>query len=240
MAAILEFKNVNKIYGAVTVLPETNFSVEKGEFVSLLGPSGCGKTTTLRLIAGLEEPTSGEIDLDGRPVAKGRLFVAPEKRNLGMVFQSYAIWPHMTVCENISYPLRIRKKPRAEIDRIIDKVVKALHLEGLANRYPHELSGGQQQRVALGRALVMEPLMLLLDEPLSNLDAKLRIGMRKEMKDIQRDFQTTIIYVTHDQDEAMSMSDRIILLNKGRIEQQGTPAELKDHPANEFVREFLH
>lgn len=240
MASILEFKNVSKVYGAVTVLPEMSFSAAKGEFVSLLGPSGCGKTTTLRLIAGLEEPSSGEIDLDGRPVAKGKLFVPPEKRNLGMVFQSYAIWPHMNVCENISYPLRIRKLPRAHIDAIIDKVVKALHLEGLAERYPHELSGGQQQRVALGRALVMEPIMLLLDEPLSNLDAKLRIGMRKEMKDIQRAFQTTIIYVTHDQDEALSLSDRIILMNKGVIEQQGTPQELKTKPATDFVREFLH
>lgn len=239
MTTILEFKKVAKIYGSVTVLPEMSFCVNKGEFISLLGPSGCGKTTTLRLIAGLEEPTSGEIILDGKSMADAKHFVPPEKRNLGMVFQSYAVWPHMTVFENVSYPLRIRKLAKSEIQSRVTKILKALHLDGLEKRHPHELSGGQQQRVALGRALVMEPVMLLLDEPLSNLDAKLRLGMRKEMKQIQIDFHTTIIYVTHDQDEAMAMSDRILLMNKGHIEQDGTPDELKSKPATEFVREFL-
>lgn len=239
MTMILEFKNVSKAYGNVTILPAMDLKVTKGEFVSLLGPSGCGKTTTLRLIAGLEEPTSGEIILDGKNVADAKRFVPPEKRNLGMVFQSYAVWPHMTVFENVSYPLRVRKLAKPEIQNRVVRILKALHLDGLEKRRPHELSGGQQQRVALGRALVMEPVMLLLDEPLSNLDAKLRLGMRKEMKQIQTDFHTTIIYVTHDQDEAMAMSDRVVLMNKGRIEQHGTPSEIKSRPATEFVREFL-
>lgn len=238
--SILEFNNVKKIYGDVAVLPEISFSVNKGDFVSLLGPSGCGKTTTLRLIAGLEEPSDGKITLNGFVVADQKHFTPPEKRNLGMVFQSYAVWPHMTVFENVSYPLRIRKLPKNEIATRVARILKALHLCGLEKRHPHELSGGQQQRVALGRALVVEPIMLLLDEPLSNLDAKLRIGMRKEMKTMQKDFNTTIIYVTHDQDEAMDLSDRIILMNKGNIEQDGTPTELRSNPRTEFVREFLN
>ncbi|MBI2083504.1 MAG: ABC transporter ATP-binding protein [Deltaproteobacteria bacterium] len=236
---ILEFKNVQKIYGTTLVLSEINFRVDKGEFLSLLGPSGCGKTTTLRLIAGLEEPTEGTIDLNGQIVADGRQFIVPEKRNLGMVFQSYAIWPHMNVFDNIAYPLRVRKMSRDQVISRVGRVLKALHLEGLEKRHPDELSGGQQQRVALGRALVMEPLMLLLDEPLSNLDAKLRIGMRQEIKQIQKDFKTTVVYVTHDQAEAMEMSNWVIVMNKGKVEQQGTPEELRHKPATEFVREFL-
>ncbi|MBI4373626.1 MAG: ABC transporter ATP-binding protein [Deltaproteobacteria bacterium] len=236
---ILEFKNVQKIYGSTLVLSEINFRVDKGEFLSLLGPSGCGKTTTLRLIAGLEEPTEGTIGLDGQVVADGRHFVPPEKRNLGMVFQSYAIWPHMDVFDNIAYPLRVRKRSRDEIRNRTGRVLKALGLERFGKRHPDQLSGGQQQRVALGRALVMEPLMLLLDEPLSNLDAKLRIGMRQEIKQIQKDFQTTVVYVTHDQTEAMEMSNWVIVMNQGKIEQQGSPNELRNQPATEFVREFL-
>lgn len=240
MIPILEFENVRKVYGTTEILPGMNFNVNKGEFISLLGPSGCGKTTTLRLIAGLEEPTSGRIDLDGNTVANGRHFTPPEKRNLGMVFQSYAIWPHMNVFDNITYPLKIRKMSREQILNRVSRIIKVLHLDELGTRLPHELSGGQQQRVALGRALVMEPVILLLDEPLSNLDAKLRIGMRQEIKQIQKDFYTTVIYVTHDQDEAMTMSDRVILMNRGHIEQQGTPQEILSQPATPFVREFLH
>lgn len=239
MSHIMEFRDVEKIYGNTMILPQINMCVSKGEFVSLLGPSGCGKTTTLRLIAGLEEPTRGEIRINDQPVANNRHFVPPEKRNLGMVFQSYAIWPHMCVFDNIAYPLRIRKLSKAQIEERVARVVTSLHLTGLEKRHPHELSGGQQQRVALGRALVMEPLMLLLDEPLSNLDAKLRVGMRQEIKQIQKDYNTTVIYVTHDQDEAMTMSDRVVLMNKGGIEQQGTPAEIRNKPATKFVREFL-
>lgn len=240
MIPILEFKQVRKVYGVTEILLEMNLCIGKGQFVSLLGPSGCGKTTTLRLIAGLEEPTSGQIDLEGRLVAGSKQFVPPEKRNLGMVFQSYAIWPHMSVFENVAYPLRIRKLGMDQINQRVERVVRALNLVGLEKRHPHELSGGQQQRVALGRALVMEPVMLLLDEPLSNLDAKLRVGMRQEIKQIQKDYNTTVVYVTHDQEEAMTMSDWVIVINKGRIEQQGKPAEIKDHPATPFVRDFLN
>ena len=240
MNALLELKSVTKTYGAVAVLQPLDLTVARGEFVSLLGPSGCGKTTTLRLIAGLEEPTSGEIILDGRSVAGPQGFVPPEKRNLGMVFQSYAIWPHMTVFENVSYPLKIRKVEKEKLQQRVQSVLAALKLDKLGERYPHELSGGQQQRVALGRALVMEPVMLLLDEPLSNLDAKLRVGMRAEIKNLQREFHTTVIYVTHDQDEAFAMSDRIVLMNAGRVEQNSAPSEFRANPASEFVREFLH
>lgn len=240
MIPILEFKQVRKVYGVTEILPEMNLCIGKGQFVSLLGPSGCGKTTTLRLIAGLEEPTSGQIDLEGRLVAGSKQFVPPEKRNLGMVFQSYAIWPHMSVFENVAYPLRIRKLGMDQINQRVERVVRALNLVGLEKRHPHELSGGQQQRVALGRALVMEPVMLLLDEPLSNLDAKLRVGMRQEIKQIQKDYNTTVVYVTHDQEEAMTMSDWVIVINKGRIEQQGKPEEIKNHPATPFVRDFLN
>ena len=207
--------------------------------IIIMGVSGCGKTTMLRLIAGLEEPTSGEIYLAGKLVADGKRFVPPEKRHLGMVFQSYAIWPHMNVFENIAYPLQIAKKSRDEIEKKVMDVLAVLKMEKLPKRMPSELSGGQQQRVALGRALVMDPVMLLLDEPLSNLDAKLRVEMRREMKELQKRFQTTIVYVTHDQDEAFDMSDRIVLLNHGHIEQQGKPEDFRKNPASDFVREFL-
>lgn len=239
MNPILKFHHIKKTYGKTTVIPDLNFTVQQGEFISLLGPSGCGKTTTLRLIAGLEEPSAGEIHINNQIVASQKHFIPAEKRNLGMVFQSYAIWPHMNVYENISYPLKIRKLSSQDIQNKLSKILEALHLTGLEKRHPHELSGGQQQRVALGRALVMEPLILLLDEPLSNLDAKLRIGMRKEIKDIQNNYKTTVIYVTHDQDEALDLSDRIILMNHGKIEQEGQPGDLKNHPKTDFVREFL-
>lgn len=240
MSDLLQLKSVTKSYGSVQVLHPLDLTVMRGEFVSLLGPSGCGKTTTLRLVAGLEEPSSGEIILDGRVVAGPVGFVPPEKRNLGMVFQSYAIWPHMTVFDNVAYPLKIRRVEKKKRQQRVETILGALKLDKLGARFPHELSGGQQQRVALGRALVMEPVMLLLDEPLSNLDAKLRVGMRAEIKNLQREFHTTVIYVTHDQDEAFAMSDRIVLMNAGRVEQNGTPQEFRTQPASEFVREFLH
>lgn len=239
MESILEFDRVHKWYGATVILPEVSFVVRQQEFVSLLGPSGCGKTTMLRLIAGLEEPNTGTITLAGRPVAGPKVFVPPEKRNLGMVFQSYAVWPHMTVFDNIAYPLRIKKIASSKITKQVGDVLATLKMDKLAKRMPSELSGGQQQRVALGRALVMDPVILLLDEPLSNLDAKLRVEMRKEMKGLQARFRTSIVYVTHDQEEAFELSDRILVINHGTIEQDGTPAEIRKNPKTEFVREFV-
>lgn len=236
---ILKFENVNKCYGSTEILPNLSFDIHKGEFISLLGPSGCGKTTTLRLIAGLEEPTGGEISIADKVVANNKEFVAPEKRNLGMVFQSYAIWPHLNVFENIAYPLRIRKTPDNTVKEKVLEILDSLQMQGLDKRQPSELSGGQQQRVALGRALIMDPIMLLLDEPLSNLDAKLRLGMREEMKGMQKKYNTTIIYVTHDQDEAFDLSDRIFILNKGKIEQSGSPEEIRANPKTEFVKDFI-
>ncbi len=237
---ILECRGLNKVFNKTTILPGLSFNVPEGVFLSLLGPSGCGKTTLLRLIAGLEEPTSGEILLRGQSVASDKLFVPPEKRHLGMVFQSYAIWPHMSVYENIAYPLKIAKVAKNEIETRVMSILNVLKMEQLGKRMPNELSGGQQQRVALGRALVSDPLMLLLDEPLSNLDAKLRVDMRQEMKELQKKFNTTIIYVTHDQEEAFDLSDRIILMNQGRIEQDGSPSSIKANPASQFVKDFLH
>ncbi len=233
--------NLTKRFGDVVAVDNVSLEVKDKEFMTLLGPSGCGKTTTLRCIAGLEVPTSGEIYLGDRLVSAPakKVHVPPEKRNIGMVFQNYAVWPHMTVFDNIAYPLKIRKVPRDEIKRRVKRVLELVRLEGLENRYPHQLSGGQQQRVALARALVMEPEVLLLDEPLSNLDAKLREEMRFEIKEIQRKVGITVIYVTHDQAEAMAMSDRIAVMNKGRIVQVGTPTEIYRRPANSFVAGFI-
>lgn len=212
---------------------------EDGEFVTLLGPSGCGKTTILRMIAGFDKPTSGEICIDGNIVSSGKTFVPPEKRDVGMVFQSYAVWPHMTVFENVAYPLKIKKVPKATIREKVEWILKAVHLSQYMDRIPSQLSGGQQQRVALGRALVAEPKLLLLDEPLSNLDAKLRESMRFEIKEIQRNFGITVVYVTHDQTEAMAMSDKVIVLNRGVIQQVGTPTEIYRNPSNQFVADFV-
>ncbi len=230
-----------KVFGKVVAVDHVSFEVRHGEFLTLLGPSGCGKTTTLRCVAGLEVPTSGEIYIGDRLVsapAKG-VHVPPEKRNVGMVFQNYALWPHMTVFDNVAYPLKVRKVPRREIRERVLKALELVGLKGFENRYPHQLSGGQQQRVALARALVMEPEVLLLDEPLSNLDAKLRERMRFELRDLQKRLGITVIYVTHDQAEAMAMSDRIAVMNAGRIEQIGTPYEIYMHPANKFVADFI-
>ncbi len=234
-------KNLVKKFGNVVAVDNVSFEVKHGEFLTLLGPSGCGKTTTLRCIAGLEIPDDGEIYIGSKLVSAPRkgVFVPPEKRNIGMVFQNYAVWPHMTVFDNIAYPLKIRGVPKDEIRRRVKRVLELVHLEGLENRYPHQLSGGQQQRVALARALVMEPEVLLLDEPLSNLDAKLREEMRFEIKEIQRSVGITVIYVTHDQAEAMAMSDKIAVMNKGKILQIGSPIEIYRKPANAFVAEFI-
>ncbi len=221
--------------GEVLAVDDVNLDIQQGEFVTLLGPSGCGKTTTLRLIAGFEFPTSGEIILDGSNVAP----LPPDKRQMSMVFQSYAIFPHLSVFENISYGLKIKKFSKQETKKRVADVLELTELSGLENRAPNQLSGGQQQRVALARALVMEPKVLLLDEPLSNLDAKLREQMRIELRSIQSRLGVTSVYVTHDQVEAMSLSDRIVVMNEGRIEQVGPPREVYRAPASEFVANFI-
>jgi iron(III) transport system ATP-binding protein len=239
--ALLEFSNVVKRYGDTKVVDEISFTVAPGEFFTLLGPSGCGKTTTLRLLAGLEIPDSGEITLDGRILAapaKG-ILVPIDKRGLGMVFQSYAIWPHLTVFENVAFPLRVRGEPRAEIKRRVGEALEIVGLGGLEQRGSTELSGGQQQRVALARAIVYTPKVLLLDEPLSNLDVKLREQMRAELESLHRRLNFAVVYVTHDQAEALALSDRIAVVNKGKLEQVGTPAEVYEHPRTRFVGDFL-
>ena len=232
-------KNLTKSYGNVQVLKEFNEVFRDGEFVTLLGPSGCGKTTMLRTIAGFEIPTTGEIWIDDKLVSGGRTFLPPEKRDIGMVFQSYAVWPHMNVFDNVAYPLQIKHVKREEIRTKVEKILEIVHLTQYAERFPNQLSGGQQQRIALARALVAEPKLLLLDEPLSNLDAKLRESMRFEIKDITKSLGISVVYVTHDQTEAMAMSDRIFLINDGIVQQSGSPDEIYNHPANQFVADFL-
>ena len=231
--------NVTKAFGNVVVLEEFNAKFENGEFITLLGPSGCGKTTMLRIVAGFEKPTSGSVLFDERVVSDDKVFLPPEKRDIGMVFQSYAVWPHMTVFDNVAYPLRIKKVDKETIKKKVDHVLEAVHLIQYADRIPSQLSGGQQQRVALARALVAEPALLLLDEPLSNLDAKLRESMRFEIKEIQKEYGITVMYVTHDQTEAMAMSDRIVVINRGVIQQIGSPREIYTQPANPFVADFV-
>jgi ABC-type Fe3+/spermidine/putrescine transport system ATPase subunit len=238
---VLEFRNIVKRFDTVTAVDAISFSVHRGEIFTLLGPSGCGKTTTLRLVAGLEEPDDGEIILDGTTVAAPRqgTFAPPEKRLLGMVFQSYAIWPHLTVFENVAFPLRVRRESAAVIRERVRQALATVGLAGLSERGATQLSGGQQQRVALARALVYEPAILLLDEPLSNLDAKLREQMRFELRALQKKLSLTILYVTHDQTEAMTLSDRIAMVNNGRLEQIGTPEEIYEKPATPFAGQFL-
>jgi len=221
--------------GQVAAVNDVSLTIEKGEFVTLLGPSGCGKTTTLRLIAGFEFPTSGRIILDGNKIDD----TPPNKRDMAMVFQSYAIFPHLSVSENIAYGLEIRKFSRNEKSEKIAKVVALTKLTGLENRAPNQISGGQQQRVALARALVVEPKVLLFDEPLSNLDAKLREEMRFEIRDLQKRLGITAIYVTHDQQEALVMSDKIAVMSNGRLMQLGSPEEIYERPQNKFVAEFI-
>lgn len=232
-------KNVSKSFGDNTVLHDFTQVFADGEFVTLLGPSGCGKTTMLRMIAGFEKPTTGEIYVGETLVSGDKTFLPPEKRNMGMVFQSYAVWPHMNVFDNVAYPLTIKRMHKADINKKVEKVLSIVHLGQYAQRYPNQLSGGQQQRVALARALVAEPNLLLLDEPLSNLDAKLRESMRFEIKEIQQSLGIAVVYVTHDQTEAMAMSDRIFLINRGVVQQSGRPDEIYNHPNNQFVADFL-
>lgn len=238
---VLEFRAVVKRFQSVNAVDGVSFSLRSGEIFTLLGPSGCGKTTTLRLAAGLEEPDGGEILINNLTVAAPErgVFAAPEKRQLGMVFQSYAIWPHLTVFENVAFPLRVRRNGAETVRRRVHQALEIVGLSGFAERGATQLSGGQQQRVALARALVYEPAILLLDEPLSNLDAKLREQMRVEIRALQKKLNLTVLYVTHDQAEAMTLSDRIAVVNRGRLEQVGSPAEVYESPATPFVAEFL-
>ena len=231
----IRLEGVTKIFGSVVAVDHATLDIESGEFFTIIGPSGHGKSTLLRLIAGFEVPEEGRIYFNDKDVT----FMKPYERDTAMVFQNYALWPHMTVFENIAYGLRLRKVPEEEIRRKVKEVLELMNLEGTENRYPLQLSGGQQQRVALARALVVEPKVLLLDEPLSNLDAKLRLEMREELKKLQRKLGITTVYVTHDQTEALSMSDRIAVIYKGRIQQVGRPEELYFRPANLFVASFL-
>jgi putative spermidine/putrescine transport system ATP-binding protein len=231
----VSLRNLTKIYSTAAAVDGINLEVEKGEFIALLGPSGCGKTTTLRMVAGFIEPTAGEIIVGGRDVTH----LAPEKRNMGMVFQSYALFPHMTVRKNVEFGLVCHSVPAAEIPSRIDNVLRMVGLEALHDRYPKQLSGGQQQRVALARVMAIQPSLLLFDEPLSNLDAFLRVQMRSEIRQLQRRMGVTALFVTHDQEEAMTMADRIVVMSKGRIEQIGTPGEVYDHPQTRFVANFI-
>ena len=235
----VRINHITKAFGENVVLKEIDETFRDGEFVTLLGPSGCGKTTMLRIIAGFERPTQGELYIDEALVSSEKTFVPPEKRSVGMVFQSYAVWPHMNVFDNVAYPLSIKRTPKAQIAKEVERVLSIVHLNQYSQRFPNQLSGGQQQRVALARALVAAPRLLLLDEPLSNLDAKLRESMRFEIKEIQRKLNITVVYVTHDQTEAMAMSDRIFLINRGVVQQCGTPEEIYNQPVNQFVADFL-
>ena len=231
----LELTGVRKVFGETVAVEDFNLSTERGEFVSFLGPSGCGKTTTLRMIAGFELPTAGQITLDGEDIT----YRSPNQRHVGMVFQSYALFPNMTVAANIGFGLRIRKRPKAEIAARVKELLALIHLDARGDAYPFQLSGGQQQRVALARALAIEPTVLLLDEPLSALDAKIRVALRQEIRAIQRQLGITTVYVTHDQEEALSLSDRVVVMSEGRIEQIGTPSEIYNFPATEFVASFV-
>ena len=237
----VSFKSVKKSYGNTSVIKDFTFEIKDGEFIAFLGPSGCGKTTCLRMVAGLEKNTGGSIYIGEKEVSnfENNVFLAPEKRNLGMVFQSYAVWPHMNVFDNVAYPLKVGKTDKSDIQKKVKEVLEIVELDGLEKRMPNQLSGGQQQRVALARGLVAQPEVLLLDEPLSNLDAKLREKMRKDIRKIQKDFGITVIYVTHDQIEAVEMSDRMVIMNEGIIVQAGAPKEVKNSPVNDFVRDFL-
>jgi len=231
----VELKHVTKRYGAVTAIRDLHLSVERGSFTALLGPSGCGKSTLLRMIAGLEQITIGQCFIDGKEVTH----TPPAQRRIAMVFQSYALYPHMTVRENIAFSLSIARAPRKTQEERTREVAKILQLEPYLDRRPAQLSGGQRQRVAIGRALVREPEVFLFDEPLSNLDAKLRVQMRLELAKLHADLGTTMIYVTHDQTEAMTLADKIVVLDKGMISQVGSPLELYNHPANKFVAAFI-
>jgi putative spermidine/putrescine transport system ATP-binding protein len=233
--AFLDLNNINKVFSKFVAVDDFNLQVEKGEFVSFLGPSGCGKTTTLRMIAGFETPTSGEILINDADITP----IPPNKRKIGMVFQSYALFPNLTVADNIGFGMKVTGKGKDEIRERVDEMLNLIHMSEFANRYPHQLSGGQQQRVALARALAIKPTVLLLDEPLSALDAKIRVQLRTEIRSIQRKLGITTIYVTHDQEEALSLSDRVVVMNSGHIEQIGTPFEIYNFPKTQFVASFV-
>ena len=237
--ASVELKGLAKRFGEAVAVDNVSLTIEHGQLVCLLGPSGCGKTTTLRLIAGFIEPSAGEILVGGKALSSPARTVPPEGRNMSMIFQSYALWPHMTVAENVAYGLKIRKLDKATIESKLKAILSTARLEALADRYPSELSGGQQQRVSLARALVVEPETLLLDEPLSNLDANLREEMRFEIRRLHDRYRYTTVYVTHDQAEAMTTADRIAVMSHGRVEQLGTPEEIYDRPQSVFVARFI-
>jgi len=233
--AFLEFDHVTKAFGGSVAVQEFHLEVEQGEFITLLGPSGCGKTTVLRMLAGFEKPSAGQIVVQGHDLTH----LPPNKRHMGMVFQSYALFPHMTAGENVGYGLRVAGKPKAEIGRRVSEMLELVQLGQFASRYPYQLSGGQQQRVALARALAIQPQLLLLDEPLSALDAKVRAEVRDEIRRIQTQLAITTIFVTHDQEEAMSISDRVVVMSRGRIEQVGKPFEIYNYPRTVFVASFV-
>jgi ABC-type Fe3+/spermidine/putrescine transport system ATPase subunit len=237
--SFLTLQSLECRYAGVRAVAGIDLAIGQGEFIALLGPSGCGKTTTLRMIAGLLKPSAGAIRLAGRTLSGPEGFVPPEQRGMSMIFQSYAIWPHMNVFDNVAFGLRLRKLPGAEIERRTKRVLEIVHLGALGGRLPSELSGGQQQRVALARAIVVEPAVLLLDEPLSNLDASLREEMRFEIRRLHDELGMTSVYVTHDQTEAMATADRIVVMNEGRIEQAGTPVEVFNRPCTRFVAAFI-
>lgn len=233
--AYLTLSNISKQFGDAYAVRDFNLDVERGEFVSFLGPSGCGKTTTLRMVAGFENPTSGTIKLDGADITDK----APNQRNMGMIFQSYALFPNMTVAQNIAFGLRVRKASRTEIDERVREMVSLVNLEKHVHKYPFQLSGGQQQRVSLARALAIRPDVLLLDEPLSALDAKIRVSLRAQIREIQKKLGITAIFVTHDQEEALSISDRIVVMYEGNVEQVGTPFQIYNFPQTQFVATFV-
>jgi putative spermidine/putrescine transport system ATP-binding protein len=233
--SFLTLTNIQKSFGPVQVVKDFNMDIEKGEFVSFLGPSGCGKTTILRMIAGFETPTGGDIEIGG----KSQQNLKPNQRNIGMVFQAYALFPNMNVADNVAFGLKIAGMSRAEIDARVKEMLGLIHLGHLADRFPYQMSGGQQQRVALARALAPKPQVLLLDEPLSALDAKIRVSLREEIRMIQQQLGITTVFVTHDQEEALSISDRIVVMNAGRADQIGTPFEIYNRPATRFVASFV-
>jgi putative spermidine/putrescine transport system ATP-binding protein len=231
----LVLTDVQKRFGETIAVENFTLAAERGEFVSFLGPSGCGKTTTLRMIAGFEQPTTGSIVLDGEDITRR----PPNRRNVGMVFQSYALFPNMTVADNVGFGLKVRKRPADQIRKRVGELLELINLPDKGGRYPYQLSGGQQQRVALARALAFEPQVLLLDEPLSALDAKIRVALRHEIRSIQRQLGITTVYVTHDQEEALSLSDRVVVMSEGRMEQVGTPFEIYNFPTTAFVASFV-
>jgi iron(III) transport system ATP-binding protein len=237
--AVVELESLTKRFGEATAVDDLTLTIAHGSLVCLLGPSGCGKTTTLRLVAGFIDPDRGTIRVGDRTVSEPGRSVPPERRRMSMIFQSYALWPHMTIADNVGYGLRLRRVERAERERRVAAILDVAHLSELAERYPHELSGGQQQRAALARALIVEPETLLLDEPLSNLDANLREEMRFEIRRLHDTYKYTTVYVTHDQAEAMTTADTIVVMNRGRVEQVGSPEDIYQRPRSEFVARFI-